>query len=175
MFSIIPNLKQIGLQVSWHMMLFKCIFHKSCPQGSLPWIVLMQQSKFARKWTPKFCALHTTVTLNEGQSHPNWCQNVGLHGLYPHIEFERNQSINVWIEANVKGLKIFFFNKITYVGFSPWILNGQNKMSIRFITSNKSQQSAKFHLNWLKTLWDICSRSFCFLALLWPWIKVMVI
>ena len=45
------------------------------------------------------------MTLNEGQSHPNWYENVELSGLYHHTKFERNQSVNVWKQAN---MKVFF-------------------------------------------------------------------
>ena len=38
----------------------------------------------------------------------------------------------------------------------------------------KSQQYTQFHSNRLKTLWDNWRICFCFLALLWHWIKVMV-
>ena len=47
-----------------------------------------------------------TVTLNEDQGHPNWYQNAEFSSLYPHTKFERNWSVNVWMQANVKS----FFN-----------------------------------------------------------------
>ena len=56
--------------------------------------------------------LDTTVTLNKGQAHLNW--HVELSGLYHHTKFERNQSVNTWVQANVK----VFINQITQVGFS---------------------------------------------------------
>ena len=31
----------------------------------------------------------TTVTLNEGQGHANWYQNVEFSGLYHHHKFEK--------------------------------------------------------------------------------------
>ena len=46
-----------------------------------------------------------TMTLNEGQGHPNCYQNVELSGLYYHTKFEINQLVNVWIQANIK---VFF-------------------------------------------------------------------
>ena len=56
------------------------------------------------------------MTLNQGQGHPNWYQNVELSGLYHHTKFERNWSVNVWIQAYVR-LKIFFLYSAW--GFSP--------------------------------------------------------
>ena len=58
--------------------------------------------KSARKWTTKFLISHTTVTLNEGQGHPNAYRNVELSDFYHHTRFEINRSVNVWIQANVK-------------------------------------------------------------------------
>ena len=48
-----------------------------------------------------FLISYTTVTLHEGQRHPKWYQNVELSSLYHHTKFERNQSVNVWIQANI--------------------------------------------------------------------------
>ena len=50
----------------------------------------------------KFLISYTIVTLNEGQGHPNWYQNVELSDIYHHTKFERNGSMNVWLQANVK-------------------------------------------------------------------------
>ena len=41
-FSIIPALKHIDLQVSWHMTKLNIYYIKSCQQSSLPWILLVQ-------------------------------------------------------------------------------------------------------------------------------------
>ena len=49
---------------------------------------------------------HTIVTFNEG--HLNWYQNVELSGLYHHNKFERNQFVDVWIQANVQ---VFYLMK----------------------------------------------------------------
>ena len=49
-----------------------------------------------------FYISYTTPNLIEGQGHPNWYQNVELGGLYHHTKFERSQSVNVSIQANIK-------------------------------------------------------------------------
>ena len=38
----------------------------------------------------KFSVFQTTVTLNEGQGHPNWYQNVDFSDWYHHIKFGKN-------------------------------------------------------------------------------------
>ena len=47
--SIIPSLKQIGLQVSWHRLMLNISFTKSCQQSSFPWI-LHVQNKFRMRF-----------------------------------------------------------------------------------------------------------------------------
>ena len=110
-----------------------------------------------------------TVTLNEGQGHLNWYQNVELSGLYHHTYFERNRLANVWIQANIN----FFKTNLYKQGPLPWKLNDWDQMRMRFIipTSlnsrpNSNQIDLKLRYNW--------RRSFCFTVLLWPWIKVKV-
>ena len=58
--------------------------------------------KFAREWTRKFSIFIATVTLNEGQGHPNRYQHVELCVFYHHSKFERNESVHISIHANVK-------------------------------------------------------------------------
>ena len=61
-------------------------------------------------------------------------RNVELSGLYYQINFffksvfERNWSVHIWIQANIS-----FLTKSYKLGSLPWILNGQNKMSMSFI------------------------------------------
>ena len=43
-----------------------------------------------------------TVTLNEGHGHSHCYQTIQFNGAYQHIKFERNQPVNVWMQANVK-------------------------------------------------------------------------
>ena len=45
--------------------------------------------------------VHTTVTLDKGQGHPNWYKNAKLGGLYHHTKFKRNWFVNVWVQANI--------------------------------------------------------------------------
>ena len=59
--------------------------------------------------TEVFSISHPNVTLNEGEGHPNWYHTVDLSGNRQQTKLERNQSENVWIQANVKGS----FNEIT--------------------------------------------------------------
>ena len=116
-FSIIPNLKQIGFRLYWHVTMSNVYFLKWRQQTSLPWILLAQKInkwhklqinqqvlatylilKFARIWTCKFLICYATRTLNEGQGHPNSYQNVELSGFYHHTKFERNRQVrkNSW-------------------------------------------------------------------------------
>ena len=86
------------------------------------WISSKSILKFVRKRIPKFFIFHTTVTLNEGQGHPNWYQNVQLTSLYHQIKFKRNRSVNVWIQANIKRNHI---NKVLsfeyWMGKTEWV------------------------------------------------------
>ena len=68
------------------------------------WISSKLTVKLPRKFRQEFLISHTTVTLNEGQGNQNWYQNVELSSLYHYTKFERNLSIDVWIQANVKVL-----------------------------------------------------------------------
>ena len=145
LFSIISNIKQIGSEVFSHMTMFNIYFIKSHQQSPLSWIFLMKNKfsmsfnkpigcgnilklvkksvlKFVRRWTLKFLIFYTIVTLNE---------NVELSGLYHHTKFERNRSVNVWIQTSIKVL----VTKSDKNGCLPWIMNGWDKVSMRFITS----------------------------------------
>ena len=57
--------------------------------------------------------------LDEGPGHQNWHQNVELSGLHHHTKFERNWSVNVWIQANIKGFFVVFFNN----EIMKWVLS----------------------------------------------------
>ena len=86
---------------------------------------------------------HTTVTFDEDQSHPNLYQTVEVSGLYHHTKFERNQSANVWIQANVI---IFWWNHIIRVlSLEYWI------DKIKWVSSLSDQHVStvhnKFHPN----------------------------
>ena len=97
MFSLIPTSKQIGSQVVLTHDDVNRIFHKKIIRVISELLSLnctcakyisreLQQTnscgstlnviQFARKWTPKFLISHTTVTLNDGQGHRNYYQNV---------------------------------------------------------------------------------------------------
>ena len=65
------------------------------------------------------------MTLIECQGHPNWYQNVRVRKFY-HTKFERNQSVNVQMQASDSFL-FFFLQKeegkggeITHVEFFPF-------------------------------------------------------
>ena len=72
---------------------------------------------------------YTIVTLNQSQGHPYWYQSAELSGPYHHTKLERNWSVNLWIQANVKILK-----QNHKQGFL-WKPNGRLQMSTKFITS----------------------------------------
>ena len=93
------------------------------------YVSLKPTVKFLEKWTQEFFISHASVTLNESQCQLNLYQNVDLNSFYHHNKFERNQSLNVWTQANVD----FFLMKSFNLGFLPWKLNGPNKNSMRFI------------------------------------------
>ena len=143
MFSITPSLKQIGFQVSWHKKMLTIHSIKSCQQSSLPWTVLVQNkcsmifnkwtgcvntnwisskltAKFLRKKILNVLISHTTLTLNEGQGHPNWHQNVVL--WLP-------SSNEVWKRLVCKCLNTNIPMKSCKYGSLPWILRWT-----RFIT-----------------------------------------
>ena len=96
--------------------------------------------KLLRIWIPKFLISHITVTLNEGQCHPKWYQNVKLRGLYHHTKFERNWSVNLWIQANINS---FWQGNHTSRIFSPeyWI----DKIK-RVWASTHQQVSTVYHI-----------------------------
>ena len=132
-----------------------------------------QYLHFQENGHQSFWFLLKTVNLNEGKGHPNWYQNVDLSGLYHHTKFERNQSVNVW-QANVKEFVGFFFMKSQKYGSFAWILNGQDKMSMRFskLASLNCMRNS-IQINW--QLSEIIDVEVCrFLALLWPWFKIKV-
>ena len=60
--------------------------------------------KISQKTDEEVLIPQINVTLNQGQGHPNWYENVEFSGPYPYTKFERNQSVNVWIQANVNVL-----------------------------------------------------------------------
>ena len=102
------------------------------------------------------------------------CRAWWFFSLCYHTKFERNWSVNVWIQANIVFNEIIeiVFNEIIEMGFSPMNVNEQDKMSMRFITpTSLSRVPSSIHIDWNLCEWH---RNFCFLALLWPWIKVKV-
>ena len=110
------------------------------------WFSSKSTAKFLRKWTLKVFISHTTVTINEVQGHPNLYQNVELSSPYHHTKFERNWSVNVWIQANV--VSLFVFHEITrsrVLSLEYWM---DETMSIRFITLTSLNSIPKFHPNW---------------------------
>ena len=68
--SIIPSLKQIGSQVSWHMTILNICLIASHQQSSLPWIMLVQ-NKFH-------------MSFNK----PTGCGNI--------LKFHPNRYLNLW-------------------------------------------------------------------------------
>ena len=62
---------------------------------------------------------YITATLAEGQVHLSWYQNIDLSSLYHHTKFERNRSVYVWKQANVK---VCLMNHISWVlSLEYWI------------------------------------------------------
>ena len=51
---------------------------------------------------------HTSVAMNEGQGDSNWYQNAEFSDFYHHIKYQTNQSVNVQVQASVKGLFVCF-------------------------------------------------------------------
>ena len=131
------------------------------------WISLKLILKSVRKLTPRFLISHTTVTLNEGQGQLSWYKNGELHNLYHHAKFERNRSINIGIQIDVKAFFFLFFFKSHKLGFQPkycmdninwaWGLSNQQVSTVDQILFNLYENS-----------WDNWQRNFCFLASLWP-------
>ena len=83
------------------------------------WILSQLKAKFARKWVWKFLISHTTVTLNEDQLSKPY-QNVEFSGLNHNTKFERNQPLNVQIQANAHFYLFYHFflsslNKVKWV------------------------------------------------------------
>ena len=157
MFSITPNLKQIGSQVSWHMPMWNTYFINHVIRIlSLEYYLYkkkttnqiqheLQQTK--RLW--QHSEFHPDRYLNlqdnrhqsflfhfllqlwpwmKIQGNPNWHQNVEHSGLYHHPKFKRNPSVNVWIQASVK-VGFFLWNHISRI--LSWIFHGQDKMHPR--------------------------------------------
>ena len=87
------------------------------------------------------------MTSNEGQGHPNLHQNVQHSGPY-HTEFERNQSVTVWLQANA----ISSFSEITQVGFPPLKITWMRSNEDELHRINRSQQYTDFHPIQLTTL-----------------------
>ena len=141
--------------------------------------------KFACKLVPKFFISNTTVTVNEGQGHPNWCQNLEFWGFYNRTMITQNCSENVCIQANI----IVF---VCLVGFlfysinSPFKKNKQTKQNhiIEHWLNNTTWIYGLKDQNILK-VYQILSRSienfarqlaknFCSPVSMWPWIKVTI-
>ena len=76
-------------------------------------------SKSTLKPDTDFLISQTTMTLNEGQgqSHPTWYKNVEHSSLYHHTKSERNWSLHVWIQANVR----IFFTKSHILSLEYWM------------------------------------------------------
>ena len=60
------------------------------------------------------------------------------------------------------------------VGLSPLNTEWTRQNEYEVHQTSNSQLYSKYHSNRLKTLWDNRRNSFCFLALLWPWIKFKI-
>ena len=43
-----------------------------------------------------------TITLNESQGQRNWYDTIQFSDIYHHIKIEKNQAVNVSMQANVK-------------------------------------------------------------------------
>ena len=140
MFSITPSWKQIGSQVSWHMMMLNSYFKNSCLQSSLYYF-----RKINLAW-----ASTTNRLWQNTEFHPNWYLNLResehqsfwfLIQLWPwlklkviqtdtkmqslvtslihHTKLKINLSASVWIYAKrFFFFFFFFFNKIIWEGFS---------------------------------------------------------
>ena len=82
--------------------------------------------------------------------------------------------MQVWKKSVCKYLNTSqHLKKKSYRGSLLWIMNGHYIMNMRFI----QQVSIVYHTPFksVKTLlWDNWPRSFCFLTILWPWIKVKI-
>ena len=150
MFSIIPSLKQIGLQVSWHMAMINVYFIKPHQHSPLPRILLVHNrfSMSSNKTTgcgnilnfieidTQICKKMDTKVFDFSENcdidwrHSNWYNNVEHSGLYHHTKSERHRSVNVWMPTNTK---VSLMKSHKY-GYLPWILNGQYKTSINYIT-----------------------------------------
>ena len=95
----------------------------------------------------KFSISHTTVTCNEDQGHPDSYQKATLGGHYYHTKFERNQSIYLWIQANIF---FFFLMKSRKYDTLPWIQMRWDEVRMRHNTPStdmglgKSEKGGKW-------------------------------
>ena len=96
-----PNLPVLLLLSSQGSVGLQCYSHCSSLSNILA-------NKVCEKITAEdFCFLKH-VTLSKGWVHSNWYQNVKFRSFYHHTTHEWNQLLNVWKEANTKGLFFFF-------------------------------------------------------------------
>ena len=103
------------------------------------WKQLHMQKSHRKWWTPD-----TQLGMQKKKM-----KNVQPSGLYHYTKFERNQSVNVLIQANVKGFVFCFFRRSHRYGSLPWLLNGQDKMSMKFITPTSLNRIPNFiQINW---------------------------
>ena len=128
-------------------------------------------SGICKKASKEILLSHTIVTLNDGQGHSNWCQTIQSSRLYLKTSCERNQSVNIQIQSNVK----LFLHEITQVSLFPLYSDLTRKTEYDVQMTKKSQQHTKFHQNPLQTVWNNWCRSFCLLIHLRPWIQIKVI
>ena len=47
----------------------------------------------------KFWLLHAAVALNESKVYWKWYQTVDYNSIYKYTKLERNQFINIWVQA----------------------------------------------------------------------------
>ena len=61
------------------------------------------------------------MTLNEGQGHPNWCQNE-FSGLHHHTKFVKNRFVNFRLHTSVFLLMCLFLLCFAFVALAlEWI------------------------------------------------------
>ena len=116
-------------------------------------------SEISRKMTAVFNFSYN-VTLNEGQCHPNWYQNVEFGGLYHQTKCKRNQSVNVWIQANVKVFFLWWNHVSSVFSLAYWL------DKIKWECGSSDQQvSAAYNILFyqMRTLWEkTCAELFPF-------------
>ena len=88
-----------------------------------------------------FLITHTTVALNEDQGHPNRSLVVSIIIN----KCERNQSVYVWIQANIK----VYLKEIMYVGHYPLNTDWKQGDECEAHQTTKSQQTPySIQINW---------------------------